>query len=208
MTSNPSTMKVPKILQRQAVARTRLFKVEQLELRFSNGVERTYERLASAGFGAVVVVPLLDDASVVLVREYAAGIEDYQWGLPKGAIDPGEQNVVAANRELQEEAGYGARQLRFIKSIHLSPSYMSRTIDIVLAQGLYPSSLPGDEPEPLEVMAWPLADLGELMARGDVSDSLSIAALYLVRDILHEQGLPTEPCVADPQPGANNREEF
>ncbi len=198
MSSNPSTMKGPKILQRQAVARTRLFKVEQLELRFSNGVERTYERLASAGFGAVVVVPLLDDASVVLVREYAAGIEDYQWGLPKGAIDPGEQNVAAANRELQEEAGYGARQLRFIKSIHLSPSYMSRTIDIVLAQGLYPASLPGDEPEPLEVMTWPLADLGGLMERGDVSDSLSIAALYLVRDILHDQGLPTEACAPVP----------
>ncbi len=191
MSSNPSTMNAPKILQRQAVARTRLFKVEQLELRFSNGVERTYERLASAGFGAVVVVPVLDDASVVLVREYAAGIEDYQWGLPKGAIDPGEQHVAAANRELQEEAGYGARQLEFIKSIHLSPSYMSRTIDIVLAQDLYPASLPGDEPEPLEVMTWPLADLGGLMARADVSDSLSIAALYLVRDLLREQGLPT-----------------
>ncbi len=192
MSSNPSTMKVPKILQRQAVARTRLFKVEQLELRFSNGVERTYERLASAGYGAVVVVPILDDAAVVLVREYAAGIEDYQWGLPKGAIDPGEQNVAAANRELQEEAGYGARQLSFIKSIHLSPSYMSRTIDIVLAQDLYPASLPGDEPEPLEVMTWPLADLGELVARGDVSDSLSIAALYLARDLLREQGLSTD----------------
>lgn len=184
MSSNPSTLNVPKILRRHAVARTRLFKVEQLDLRFSNGVERTYERLASAGFGAVVVVPLLSDGTVVLVREYAAGIEDYQWGLPKGAIDPGEQNLEAANRELQEEAGYGARRLEFVKSIHLSPSYMSRTIDIVLAQDLYPASLPGDEPEPLDVMTWPLAELGELMVRGDVSDSLSIAALYLVRDSL------------------------
>ena len=174
----------PEILKRKIVARSRLFRVEQLDLRFSNGVERIYERLVSAGYGAVVVVPINRAGEVVLICEYGGGSNSYQWGLPKGAVDPGEDRLAAANRELQEEAGYGARQLTFLKSVHLTPSYMQRSVDIVLAQDLYEQSLPGDEPEPMEVMTWPLDELSSLLERDDVSDSLSISALYIARDYL------------------------
>jgi len=177
----------PTILKRRRVAQTRLFQVEQLDLRFSNGVERTYERLASSGFGAVAIVPVTSEGSVILVQEYGAGINDYQWGVPKGAIDPGETQVEAANRELMEEAGIGARSLHYLKNIHLSPSYMERSIDVVYASDLYKASLPGDEPEPLATMEWPLDNLSELLVREDISDGISIAALFLVRDYLERQ---------------------
>lgn len=174
----------PEILKRKIVARSRLFRVEQLDLRFSNGVKRNYERLVSTGYGAVVVVPINNAGELVLICEYGGGSNTYQWGLPKGAIDPGEENLAAANRELQEEAGYAARQLTFLKSVHLTPSYMERSVDIVLAQNLYQQSLPGDEPEPMEVMTWPLDELSVLLARGDVTDSLSISAMFIARDYL------------------------
>lgn len=174
----------PEILKRKIVARTRLFRVEQLDLRFSNGVERIYERLSGTGYGAVVVVPINPAGEVVLVCEYGGGSNSYQWGLPKGAVDPGEDNLAAANRELQEEAGFAARKLTFLKSVHLTPSYMERKVDIVLAEDLYESSLPGDEPEPMEVMTWSLDSLATLLARDDVSDSLSISGLYVARDYL------------------------
>ncbi len=174
----------PEILKRQSIARTRLFQVEQLELRFSNGVERSYERLASKGFGAVAIVPVTKEGAVILVQEYSAGINAYQWGLPKGAIDPGEDNFTAANRELKEEAGVGARELRFLKNIHITPSYMERSIDVMVAWDLYEASLPGDEPEPMATMHWPLKDLDGLMAREDMSDGISISALYMARDYL------------------------
>ncbi len=177
----------PEILKRHRVARTRLFQVEQLELRFSNGVERTYERLASAGFGAVAVVPVTAEGGVILVQEYGAGINGYQWGLPKGAIDPGETRLQAANRELMEEAGVGAHTLHYLKSIHLNPSYMERSIDVVYAENLYEASLPGDEPEPLARMTWPLDQLDVLISRDDVCDSISIAALYMAREYINSQ---------------------
>lgn len=177
----------PDILKRQSVARTRLFQVEELELRFTNGVERTYERLASSGYGAVAVVPVTPAGSVILVQEYGAGIDDYQWGVPKGAIDPGETNLEAANRELQEEVGFGARGLEFLKTIHMSPAYMARSIDVIYAEDLYESSLEGDEPEPLLKMEWPLSKLADLFARGDVVDGISVAALFLIRDYLAEK---------------------
>ncbi|HEY8386375.1 MAG TPA: ADP compounds hydrolase NudE, partial [Porticoccaceae bacterium] len=62
--------------------------------------------------------------------------------------------------------------------------YMGHSIDVILARDLYPQRLPGDEPEPIEVVPWSLDNLSELMARDDFAEARSLAALYLVRDLL------------------------
>src|SRR5690625_1727893 len=97
--------KKPETLHREIVARSRLFQVEALDLRFSNGVEVKYERLTSSTSGAVMIVPMRDAETVLLIREYSAGTERYELALPKGLAEPGEELQEAANRELQEEAG-------------------------------------------------------------------------------------------------------
>lgn len=179
---------LPQILKRRETAKTRLFRVEELLLRFGNGVERIYERLCHPPHGAVMIVPMLDDETVLLVREYGAGVEEYQLGLPKGACNAGEDRLAAANRELMEEVGYGAHQLEFIKSITLSPAYMSHDIDVVLARDLYKKQLPGDEPEAIEVVPWSLSNLDSLVFRSDFTEGRSIAALYIIRDLIAQEG--------------------
>ncbi len=185
----------PSILKRSTVARSRLFRADEIHLRFSNGEERTYEKLCSGGPGAVLIVPLLDENTVLLVREYAVGLEDYHLALPKGAIDQGENLLDAANRELKEEVGYGARKLQFLKRINLSPAYMEHGINIVLAWDLYPERLEGDEPEPIEVVPYPLSDLMNLVVRADVCEGRSIAALFMAREWLAGNYPVTEPTV-------------
>jgi len=161
-----------------------LFRMEQLDLEFSNGQRRQFQRLHGHGHGAVVVVPLIDDATVLLVREYAAGVHRYELGLVKGRMDAGETVLEAANRELKEEAGYGARALHAIRTLSLAPTYMSHQTHLVLARDLYPERLPGDEPEPLEVIPWRLDALHELTMREDFSEGRCIAALYVAREWL------------------------
>jgi ADP-ribose diphosphatase len=160
------------------------YRMERVDLEFSNGERRRYERLHSRGAGAVIVVPMLDAATVLLVREYAAGLHRYELGLVKGRIDAGETPLQAANRELQEEAGYAARSLEVLRSISLAPSYMSHQTHLVLARDLYPQRLPGDEPEQLEVLPWKLDALGELALREEFSEGRSIAALFIAREWL------------------------
>ncbi|RZA20134.1 MAG: ADP compounds hydrolase NudE [Lysobacteraceae bacterium] len=163
------------------------YRMERLDLEFSNGERRRYERLHGRGHGAVAVVPMLDDDTVLLVREYAAGVHRYELGLVKGRIDAGETPLEAANRELMEEAGYGARDLTELRSLTLAPVYMSHATHLILARDLYPQRLPGDEPEELELVPWKLDALGELILREEFSEGRSIAALFIAREWLQQQ---------------------
>jgi len=163
------------------------YRMERMDLEFSNGERRKYERLHGRGHGAVAVVPMLDAETVLLVREYAAGVHRYELGLVKGRIDAGESPLEAANRELMEEAGYGARDLLVLRSLTLAPTYMSHATHLVLARDLYPKRLPGDEPEALELVPWKLADIGELILREEFSEGRSVAALFIAREWLQQQ---------------------
>ena len=163
------------------------YRVEHLDLEFSNGERRRFQRMHGRGHGAVVVVPMLDDDTVLLVREYAAGMHRYELGLVKGRIDAGETPLQAADRELKEEAGYGARSLLALRELTLAPTYMSHAAHLVLARDLYPESLPGDEPEVLEQVPWKLDALHELIMREDFSEGRSIAALFIAREWLRNQ---------------------
>jgi ADP-ribose diphosphatase len=163
------------------------YRMERLDLEFSNGERRQFERLHGRGHGAVAVVPLLDADTVLLVREYAAGLHRYELGLVKGRVDAGETVLQAADRELKEEAGYGARRLDVVRTLSLAPVYMSHETTVVLARGLYPERLPGDEPEELEVVPWRLEALGELALREDFSEGRSLAALFAAREYLRQE---------------------
>ena len=193
---------LPKIHARRELDPGKVFRIEQLDLEFSNGQRRQFERLKSQGLGAVIVVPLQDDETVLLVREYAAGLHHYEMGLVKGRLEPGEDILEAAQRELREEAGVAARDLTELTALSLAPGYMTHVTHVVLARDLYPSRLEGDEPEELEVVPWPLADLHGLTARDDCTEGRTIAALYIARDHVHHERLAAqEPPQKDTSPG-------
>ena len=124
------------------------------------------------------------DQQLVLIREYATGLDDYVLTFPKGVIDPGEDALAAANRELQEEAGFAAQKLTALREISAVPSYMTYKLQLVVAEQLYPSKLEGDEPEPLEVRLWPLDRLHELAEEPEFSEGRAIAALLLLQNYL------------------------
>ena len=168
----------------RTIAKSRFFRIEELHLRFASGEERTYERLPGGGRAAVIVVPVSDDGNILLIREYAAGFHELQLTLVKGAAEGDESLEETANRELKEEIGMGARQLQFIKRLSLAPGHMGFTINVLLARDLYPESLPGDEPEPPEVVPWPVAKLDELITSDEFNEARAIAALTLVRPFL------------------------
>ncbi|SFH23045.1 ADP compounds hydrolase NudE [Modicisalibacter xianhensis] len=180
----PTPPRKPSILSREEVARSQLFTIERLDLRFSNGAERTFERLKGGGHGAVMIVAMPDPDHVLLIREYAAGFDDYALTLPKGLVDPGEDIITAANRELMEECGMGARNIEPLVELSLAPNYMNHRMHVLLASDLYEKRLPGDEPEPLVVETHSFKELPALLAREDFHEARAIAALFIAREKL------------------------
>jgi len=145
---------LPKISQRKQVAKSQLFAIEQIDLTFSNGVERVYERMEGKGRGSVMIIPMLDNETILLVRE------------------------------LKEEIGFGSKELKSLHTVAMAPAFFSGSMEIFIAKALYPEKLIGDEPEPLEVVEWKIADYRELLAQPDFNEARSIAALMLLVDEL------------------------
>jgi len=171
---------LPKIHGREIVATSRFFKIESIDLEFSNGETREFERMAGSGRGAVMIVPLTNDNHFLLIREYSAGTHSYQISFPKGLIDPGESPVEAGNRELQEEVGMKSSNFSPLKKLAMAPTFFDANMHLLIARNLSESHLEGDEPEPLEVIKWSLDNIDELLAKEDFCEARSVAALLLL----------------------------
>ncbi len=118
----------PKILKVVTVACLRLFHVESVDLEFSNEERRVYERMRPSLREAVIIVPVIGD-HLLLIREYAVGTESHELGFPKGLIDLGKKILEAANRELMEEVGFGAKRFDFLSKLKMALSYFSSTMN-------------------------------------------------------------------------------
>lgn len=181
----------PQILSVRTAARSRLFHIESVQLKFANGSRREFERIAAGPRpGTVLIVAMPDPATVLLVREYAVGLDRFELTLPMGGIERGESAVAAANRELREETGFRAGYLRPLHTLTLAPGILAYQAEVFLATELTPSALTGDEPEPLELVYWPIARLDQVATTGEISEARTLSSLFLARSILaSEQSL-------------------
>ena len=105
------------------------------------------------------MVIAIDGEDLLLVREYAVGTEQYELGFVKGGMDMGETPEQSANRELQEEIGFGAKKWTFLRTMKINPQIMGHKMHVLLGEDLYPNQLEGDEPEPLEIVRYPYLNL-------------------------------------------------
>ncbi|MCU1750106.1 ADP compounds hydrolase NudE [Pseudomonas sp. 6D_7.1_Bac1] len=181
----------PTILKTELLAESGHFQIEALHLQFSNGQQRVYERLRGTGYRSVMLVAMPDPLHVLLVHEYAVGVENTVLGLPKGGAEPDEDYLQAAQRELCEEVGLRAGRLTELGELTLAPGHLCHRYQVVLAEDLSPCLLEGDEPEPLECLRVPLTQIPELVACGDLHEARAIAALFMAIGALARRDQPS-----------------
>jgi len=137
--------------------------------------------------GAVAIVALLDDGRVLLERQYRYPIAKACIEIPAGKLDPNENPLLCAQRELAEETGYTAKKWSYIRRIHPVISYSTEFIDIYLAEGLVPGASHLDDEEFLDIFAAPLEQLIAWVEEGEITDvKTTISAYWLDR---YRQGL-------------------
>ncbi len=155
-------------------------KMKRDKIALPNGEEAVREYLMHPG--AVAVVAILDDGRVLLERQYRYPIAKACIEIPAGKLEIGEDHLLCAKRELEEETGYSAKKWSYIRRIHPVISYSTELIDIYLAEDLVPGKSHLDDEEFLDVFAAPLDQLIEWVEDGEITDvKTTISAYWLDR---------------------------
>jgi len=129
--------------------------------------------------GAVALLPLDAEGKVVMVKQYRKAAEQTLLEIPAGTLHRGEEPLVAAQRELQEEIGAAAEKLEHLIDFYPSPGFSSEVTHLYVASGLRPSSLPADEDESFEIVHLSLDEAIRMVREGEIRDAKSIIGLLM-----------------------------
>ena len=155
-----------------------LLKVRRDRVQLPDGTEGAREYIRHPG--AVAVVALFDDGSVLLERQFRYPHRREFIEIPAGKLEPGEPHLATAKRELAEETGYAAEDWRYLGVIHTAIAYTDEAIHLYLARNLSRSERKLDQGEFLETLVRPFDEALRMIRGGEITDAKSVAALLWV----------------------------
>ncbi len=163
-------------------------KLRNDRVQLPDGSETTREYFRHPG--AVVIVPLFKDGSVLLERQFRYPNQQVFIEFPAGKLEPGEDPLVCAQRELREETGYTANAWQFLCTIHNAIAYSDEHLQIYLAQGLIEGERELDAGEFLDVFTLPFDQLLEWIQQGRVTDVKTIIGAFWLDKIRRGEWIP------------------
>lgn len=137
--------------------------------------------------GSIVILAVDDSGAVprvLLERQYRHAAQDYLWELPAGRIDPGEQELQAAKRELIEETGYRAARWRRILKFYASPGFVAETMAVYLATGLTAGEAEPEADEIIQKRMLPLPGVVNMVLKGTIRDAKTISSVLWLDHVL------------------------
>ncbi|TQR38132.1 NUDIX hydrolase [Lysinibacillus sphaericus] len=132
--------------------------------------------------GAVAVITVTDEGKLVLVEQYRKALERSIIEIPAGKLEPGEEPIVTARRELEEETGYGAQSFTYLQAFATSPGFADEIIHLFVAKDLYKieNKAELDEDEFVELLEVSLEEAGQMVADERIFDAkTAFAVLWL-----------------------------
>lgn len=128
--------------------------------------------------GAAAVLPVTSEGKILMVRQYRNALDRFTLEIPAGKLDePDEPKIECAYRELEEETGFRTENMEYLISVNTTVAFCDEAIDIFVARNLIPSHQHLDEDEVIDVEAWDLKDLEDMIYAGKISDGKTIAAI-------------------------------
>ena len=170
------------VLAKRNLYQGRVFTLQQWEVTAPDGRPTTYDLVSHPG--AVTVLPLDGEGKVLFVRQYRLGAGRELLELPAGTLDPGEDPMVCAGRELREETGMAADHLTLLGDFYMVPGYSTERMWVFLATGLHPAPLEADADEFIEIEPIELERCWAMVTAGELHDGKSLATLLLAREHL------------------------
>ncbi|GAA0708246.1 NUDIX hydrolase [Paraclostridium ghonii] len=134
--------------------------------------------------GAVGIVAITDENKVLLVRQYRKAVEKVLWEIPAGKLEQGESPKDCAIRELKEETGYSANNIKLIHKFYTSAGFSNQKIYVYLATDLEKGECNLDEDEFLELHEVDIKDVYEMIDKNDIEDAKTSIGLLLAKELL------------------------
>ncbi|MHB8089361.1 MAG: NUDIX hydrolase [Anaerolineaceae bacterium] len=166
----------------RTVFNAKLFKVKNIDLPLPDGKTKTYELVDIQN--AITVLPLDSEGNIYFVEQYRIGAGKTLLELPAGKIEQDEDPLKAARRELREEIGMDATEIKALGNFYMSPGYANEYMYCFLATGLYTAPLDPDADEFINVKKLHFTRVLELINDGDLNDSKTLAVLMLAHNHL------------------------
>ena len=160
----------------------RFLKVTRDRITLPDGAETFREFIRHPG--AVVILPLFDDNSVLLERQFRYPLDKVFIEFPAGKIDQGEDHLACAKRELQEETGYTASNWDFLCTIHNAIAYSDEHLELYLARGLTAGPARLDDGEFLETFRATVPELLEMVSNGQITDVKTVIGTFWLEKII------------------------
>ena len=172
-----------KICSEDVVFTGRIFNVNRLNVTLPDGNEAQRDVVRHPG--AVAVVALTDDGRICLVRQYRASLARVTVEIPAGKLDPGEDPMTCAKRELHEETGMVADKIAFLTTIATSDGFTDELIHIYMATGLHFGVADPDEDEFINVDLVPLSELVDAVLDGRIEDCKTVCGALILDAVSH-----------------------
>jgi len=171
----------------------RLLHVHRDEVQLPDGKTSVREYIRHPG--AVVVLPLTDSGELILERQHRYPLGRDFIEVPAGKIDPGEETLACARRELLEETGYTARDWQYVTTVYPCIGYADERLVYYLAKGLEYRGHQRDEDEFLEIFTVPFAEAMEMVRKGEICEVKTVIGLFWLEKLLQGSWSPQ----SDPQ---------
>jgi ADP-ribose pyrophosphatase len=187
---SPKLTETAQVVSSDVVYQGPVFRVTKDKIIEPNGKEGVKDVVRHNGSAVILAVDnskSKKDPWIVIERQYRHAARQFLWELPAGTLDPGEDPLVGAKRELEEETGYRAKKWKPLVKYFASPGFLGEAMNVFVAEGLVAGQAKPEDDEDIEFRLVKLSEIMKMIRKGNIPDGKTLSCVLLYHELLRKK---------------------